>query len=398
MCVRSLVLGSLGLAFVGANAQTWQQLPDFPGTARDDAASFVLHGKIYVGTGFEVGFNLTNDWWRFDPSTDTWTAVAAMPTTPRQYCTAFTIADTGFVFGGIDAFGAMSELWAYYPDQNVWEQRASLPAEARYACVAVEGYYSQGIVATGMLASGVPTNEAWKYHTDTDSWEQITSVPGPSRHRASCFLDGGGMRIVGGADSVFTALDDSWSYPIWFETGLWYPQPPLPSPRYGADGSGNGVPVLVAGSSGVDFHSEAWLLSGDAWTPLTPFPGGLRRGGVGAGGTTSPFWNVDFYYGLGLDSALQRQNDWWRLTQTVGIAENSVDELPMYPNPASDRLHIPSLHSSDRVQFVDALGRVHELLRIDTNAFDVSHLGAGLYTVIASGRTGGLRTARFIKE
>ncbi|MBK9195017.1 MAG: T9SS type A sorting domain-containing protein [Flavobacteriales bacterium] len=107
---------------------------------------------------------------------------------------------------------------------------------------------------------------------------------------------------------------------------------------------------------------------------------------------------MDFYYGLGLDSALQRQNDWWRLTQTVGIAENSVDELPIYPNPASDRLHIPSLHSSDRVQFVDALGRVHELLRIDTNAFDVSHLGAGVYMVIASGRTGGLRTARFVKE
>ncbi len=131
MSVRSLLLGSLGLAVVVINAQTWQQLPDFPGTARDDAASFVLHGTIYVGTGFEAGFNLTNDWWRFDPNTDTWTAVASMPTTPRQYCTAFTIADTGFVFGGIDAFGAMSELWAYYPDQDVWEQRASLPDEAR---------------------------------------------------------------------------------------------------------------------------------------------------------------------------------------------------------------------------------------------------------------------------
>jgi hypothetical protein len=28
-----------------ASAQTWQQLPDFPGTARDDAASFSINNK-----------------------------------------------------------------------------------------------------------------------------------------------------------------------------------------------------------------------------------------------------------------------------------------------------------------------------------------------------------------
>ncbi|MBS1567950.1 MAG: hypothetical protein JST45_00770, partial [Bacteroidetes bacterium] len=60
-----------------ASAQTWTQLPDFPGTARDDAASFTINGKIYVGTGMEVGWGLTNDWWCFDTQTDTWSAIAA---------------------------------------------------------------------------------------------------------------------------------------------------------------------------------------------------------------------------------------------------------------------------------------------------------------------------------
>src|SRR5262245_31139986 len=149
------------LLYAGAlPAQIWTQLPDFPGTARDDAASFTIGSKIYVGTGMEVGWGLTNDWWCFDTQTDSWTSIAALPSTPRQYAAAFTVADTGYVFGGVDANGALNELWAYRPDQNAWEQRSSMPAEARYACVAVEGW-SYGIVATGMLASGSPTSEAW---------------------------------------------------------------------------------------------------------------------------------------------------------------------------------------------------------------------------------------------
>ncbi|MBS1938633.1 MAG: hypothetical protein JSS84_12580, partial [Bacteroidetes bacterium] len=83
-----------------ASAQTWQQLPDFPGTARDDAASFTIGSKIYVGTGMEVGWGLTNDWWCFDAATDTWSAIASMPASQRQYCAAFTVNDTGYVFGG----------------------------------------------------------------------------------------------------------------------------------------------------------------------------------------------------------------------------------------------------------------------------------------------------------
>jgi N-acetylneuraminic acid mutarotase len=42
------------------HAEVWQQLPDFPGTARDDAAAFSIDNKIYVGTGMEVGWGLTN--------------------------------------------------------------------------------------------------------------------------------------------------------------------------------------------------------------------------------------------------------------------------------------------------------------------------------------------------
>ena len=159
---------ALLLFALSVSAQTWTQLPDFPGNARDDAATFTIGNRIYVGTGMDVGFQLTNDWWCFDTQTELWSPIAAMPTTSRQYGTAFTIADTGYVFGGVDVSGALDQLWAYYPEQDAWEQKASIPAEARYACVAVTGFYTNAIVATGMLASGSPTNEAWKYQAVTD--------------------------------------------------------------------------------------------------------------------------------------------------------------------------------------------------------------------------------------
>ena len=112
--VRNLFLiGILGASV--ASAQTWEQLPDFPGTPRDDAASFMIGDHIYVGTGMEVGFGLTNDWFRFDMISETWDPIASMPASPRQYCTAFTVDDTGYVFGGIDSTGALNELWAYDP-------------------------------------------------------------------------------------------------------------------------------------------------------------------------------------------------------------------------------------------------------------------------------------------
>jgi N-acetylneuraminic acid mutarotase len=59
-----LVLGT------ALHAQVWQQLPDFPGTARDDAAAFSIGNRIHVGTGMEVGWGLTNDWWCFDTQAD----------------------------------------------------------------------------------------------------------------------------------------------------------------------------------------------------------------------------------------------------------------------------------------------------------------------------------------
>lgn len=381
--MRSLVPFLL-LLTSAAPAQTWQQLPDFPGTTRDDAASFSIGNKIYVGTGMEVGWGLTNDWWCYDAETGSWAAIAAMPSSPRQYSTAFTVADTGYVFGGLDANGALNELWAYSPGSDQWVQKSSMPAEARYACAAVEAW-NYGIVATGMLDSGMPTKEAWKYFPASNSWEAMNPVPGPSRHRAVAIQDGGGMLIAGGADSTGTALSDAWSYPIWFETGTYYPQTDLPAPRYEMKGGTQYVMVVVGGAdSDTTFHDDAWSGYPNEWTSLPPFPGGPRRGGVSAGITMNSAWSNSFFFGLGLDQGLTRHNDWWRLDFATGITEQDLPRIGIFPNPATSSITLtwPSQWHNARVLILDAIGRTVQDQQVNTgSSIDVGRLSPGRYVV-----------------
>ncbi|HQV51775.1 MAG: T9SS type A sorting domain-containing protein [Flavobacteriales bacterium] len=365
----------------------WTQLPDFPGTPRDDAAAFTVGGKIYVGTGYAVGWVLMNDWFCYDPDMGTWTTITPLPADPRQYCTTFTLADTGYVFGGQGPNGALDELWAYHPATDQWEQKASLPAEGRYACAGMGMMWADAIIATGILASGVPTNEAWKYNSQTNSWTATGDVPGPPRHRAASVRGSGeGLLLIGGADSAYVGMRDVWEYPSAFETGTWYQRDSIPEPRWGADGSGSYVSVIACGATEQEiFHDDVW--GGYSLTePLPAFPAGVRRGGVGVGISGPQSWADAFYYGLGLDGDIMRRNDWWRLDMVVGIEEEDpINSLQVYPVPTSDQLTItihPHMIGSElTISAID--GRVLYRVRAgsDTVQLATTNYVNGVYTI-----------------
>jgi hypothetical protein len=386
------------LVALQGQAQTWQQLPDFPGTPRDDAASFLIGDHIHVGTGMEVGWGLTNDWWRFNMQDETWEQMASLPASARQYACAFSLDGIGYLFGGLDASGALNELWAYDPQQDLWTARAPLPAEARSACVAGEGF-GYGIVATGMLASGMPTNEAWKYHPASDEWEAMAPVPGPARHRAAAYAGTGGLVIAGGADQQFNALADVHWYPVFFETGDWYPDEPMPAARYGHRGAAFGV---LAGGASETFtlHGDVWRHFLGSWQTMPTFPPGARRGGVAAG--TEDISTSRFYFGLGLQplgSDYVRMNDWWKLTYATGIVEHSPDALQLHPNPAGDLLYlrVTGAWAGAWVDIVDLTGRpLHTGLPANA-PLDVRGLAPGRYLVHMRHRDGRSLRAPFIK-
>ncbi len=392
--MRDLVLLAILIPSIDF-AQTWQQLPSFPGTPRDDAASFSIDNYIYVGTGMEVGWGLTSDWYRFNMTTDTWEPIASLPASPRQYCAGFTVEGIGYLFGGIDANGALNELWSYDPAEDQWTQKASLPAEARSACATSEGF-GYGIVATGMLSSGTATNEAWKYHPQTDSWEQMADVPGPARHRAAGYLANGGMTISGGADQDFNALSDVWTYPVFFEIGEWIEQQAMPGPRYGHRGGSNGA-VIGGASEQLVFHDDVWWSMGLDWITMPAFPGGERRGGI-AHGSEAAITSY-MYFGLGLqpeNGDFARRNDWWRMTYTTSIAQIGATEINVHPNPTNDLINVVNIPPNSHYMIHAAVGDRIAQGTIGNGSIDVSTLAAGRYTLLLVNEGTTLRSS-FIK-
>lgn len=371
----------LFLFLLGSNVhgQEWQQLPPFPGTARDDAAAFTIGHVIHVGTGRDVVFALTNDWYAFDMDLQQWSAIAALPATGRQYCSTFTQGGYGYLFGGVDDTGPLNELWRYDPVSNTWAALAPLPAPGRYATVA----YDNGLVCTGMLDGGVPTNECWKYAVDTDTWEPMAPVPGPARHRASG--SGGIPLVVGGADQDGNALSDAYGYDAIANT--WATAPALPEGRYGADATtdpGTSTTYVVAGaSSATDFHNEAWSRANEAgWSPLPSFSGGPRRGGVIGFGTPSGTNDRIIYYGTGSDD-VQRYSDWWSYTNLWNsIPEGSTARLTLFPNPSVGPVHLPFDHPAGRLNFTvtDATGRIL-MTGTATRTMDLGPLPDGQYMI-----------------
>jgi N-acetylneuraminic acid mutarotase len=84
---------------------SWSAIADFPGKGRLEAVCFVINGRAYVGGGARlIGstyFSL-NDFYEYDPVSDTWAPAPSIPGLPRAHPGFFTINNKGYVVGGYE--------------------------------------------------------------------------------------------------------------------------------------------------------------------------------------------------------------------------------------------------------------------------------------------------------
>jgi N-acetylneuraminic acid mutarotase len=380
--MRSIAVLTSFFALV-VSAQDWVQLPDFPGMARDDAASFTVGGTIHVGTGMDVGFQYTNDWHAYDAASESWGSMASLPASGRQYCAAFAVDGKGYLFGGIDANGALNELWMYDPQTDAWTARTALPEQGRYASTAY-AYNGFGYVHGGIRTDGSVTDELWLYTPGTDTWTLLDFPllqPLPALHRATIVHHVGFRFIVGGMNgqdepmsATYMHTDNGYSF-MEFAT--------LPAPRFGARGAAH---VFIGGASSfTQEHDDVWFFQAQTgWDPfvLLPFAGGPRRGGIAAEVLDGNMYDV--YFGLGLHNG-ERFSDWWKLTVPLGIEEARGNTIRTYPNPASTYIELELPEQGGRLTYwvCDAIGkRVLEGHTADRTVVDITSLGPGRYTMV----------------
>lgn len=359
----------------------WDQQADFGGTARHRTSSLAIGNRVYFGLGHYNGAGpniLFDDWWEYDPSTNSWTQKADYMGGDMYHATGFTIGGIGYIGTGRDiSGGAVTTFYAYNPLTNSWTQKSNFPGAPRRGAVgfSIDGY---GYIGTGSYYS-----DFFKYNPTTDSWSAVAPMPTAGRISAVGFeLNGYGYV---GTGSTSWAESDFWRYDP--NTNQWMQMADVgPTPRQEASGfSVLGKGYILTGddfSSGNNF-GDFWEYDPlmNVWTQLEDFPGTARRylSCVTLGNVA--------YAGLGTNGT--NLKDFWSYDPVAGLIKKQLDDISLtaYPNPANDEVGfllegMPNVPMDDvRIEILDMLGQC--MLKSDVplngDKLDIHTLAAGNY-------------------
>lgn len=359
----------------------WDQLADFGGLARHRTTALAIGNKVYFGLGHYNGAGpniLFDDWWEYDPATNSWTQKANYLGGEMYHASGFTIGNIGYVGTGRDISAAVvKSFFAYNPTTNSWQQKTDFPGAGRRGGVgfAIDGF---GYIGTGSYYS-----DFYKYNPTTDTWTAVAPLPTAGRISAVGFeLNGYGYV---GTGSTSGAQADFWRYNP--ATDQWMQMANVgPIPRQEA----SGFAVLGKGYilTGDDFSSgnnfgDMWEYNPllNTWTQIEDFPGTARRylSCVTLGNVA--------YAGLGTNGT--NMKDFWSYDPVAGLIKKQLDDVSLvaYPNPATHEVGFLLEGMQDiplddvRIEILDMLGQSMlktPVLQADEK-LDVSSLAAGNY-------------------
>lgn len=160
----ALSLGNYGYVGLGSDGSTyysdfwkynptddsWTQLADFPGEGRGSAVAFAINEDIYVGLGsiYAGGFTYYSDFYKYSPSQDTWTAIESYGGGLRSSAVSFVIDNFAYVGTGSSPDGDKNDFWKYNPNDNTWVQVVDAP-DAKHSA---SGFTIKG---KGYLVAGI---------------------------------------------------------------------------------------------------------------------------------------------------------------------------------------------------------------------------------------------------
>ncbi len=290
--LRTLLALGVALVVVSARDQvfgqggTWNAKAPIP-TPRVGLAVGVVNGILYAvggeivhtGVGGYTEFLSTVE--AYDPSTNSWTTKASMPT-PRGGLTVGVVNGILYAVGGNSSQTkpVLDTMDAYDPVRNVWAAKAPIPtARGGHAVGVAKGT----LYAVGGWASGGPwgpTGLVEAYDPTTNRWVAKASMPSPRVDLGvgvingilyavggACCNPGHGSRVLGTVE----AYDPS--------TNSWTQRAPMPTPRYRfAVGVANNVLYAVGGhgASEVEVPAnvvEAYDPTRNVWNEKPSLPG-----------------------------------------------------------------------------------------------------------------------------
>ena len=315
-------------------ANPWYQKFDFPGDARHRATGFSIGTDGYIGLGHinsvvDVEYE---DFWKYDPASNSWSQIANFPDGQCFHATAFVINNKAYVGTGRKVNGSYSKhFYEYDPTTNNWTQIADLPGAARRGAVSFS-VNGKGYCGTGQTTSGYST-DFYEYNPTTNQWIPRANFPGIARTSAVAFAIGD-FGYLGTGDSNSGSTNDFYQFNP--ATNQWIPKAMVgPVTRQEACGFAvNGKGYIGTGddfSSGNNYP-DFWEYNPatETWTQIEDFAGTARRYLVGfAIGNRA-------YVGTGTNGT--NMKDFWMFDRNLSIIENKLEEIEfsIFPNPCSD--------------------------------------------------------------
>jgi N-acetylneuraminic acid mutarotase len=387
MIKRTTLLISLFIHYTSF-AQPWFEKSNYGGVARHRSSSFSIGNHGYLGLGhINSGVDVEyDDFWRYDPASDSWTQIANYPEGLCFHATCFVIGQKAYVGTGRLVSGAYSKkFFCYDPATNSWSPIADLPGAARRGAVAFAvGEF--GYVGTGQTTAGFSA-DFYKYSPATNQWTAIPNLPGPARTSSVAFsIEQFGYVGTGQTNSGST--NDFYQYRP--DLNQWVLKAPVgPTSRQEATGFGlNGMGYIGTGddySSGNNY-GDFWEYYPflNTWVQIEDFAGTARRY------LTAFTIGSRAYAGTGTNGTNFR--DFWMFDQILSVLQRKIDkvDLAIYPNPSADFITIDLSQLPDfvaneslSIRLVSILGQVVlcEQLQTDKSTIPLGHLPNGNYIV-----------------
>jgi hypothetical protein len=160
------------------------------------------------------------------------------------------------------------------------------------------------------------------------------------------------------------------------------------------------VPVVTVNDATVCLNQHAVLTASGATGYAWAGPGGFTASGatISIAAMAGTGLTVYMVTGTGTNSCTTTRSASVTVVNCVGLMEEHLTDLPVYPNPVHDLLYIPSGENILSVQVVDILGKTVLIKNGATQTVDVSALPAGIYFVKMAWAGREVRSARVVKE
>jgi N-acetylneuraminic acid mutarotase len=242
-------------------------------------------GRIYAFGGFTLPQSGPPAWlpldnaWEYDPATDSWRALAPLPT-KRGSPVAVTVGERMYVIGGASVLpgaqavhpaqphASVAAVEEYDPASNTWRPRAPIPTPRNHAVAGVVNgkiYVVGGRVGGAFVSSGSSNvGVVEEYEPATDRWGAPKARMPSARSAMAAGVYQGRIYVTGGEGQDYRSMF-TWRAFEAYDPGsnTWSTLASLPISRHGLAGAMVGKRLhMVSGDvqsvgTGVHVHTDA---------------------------------------------------------------------------------------------------------------------------------------------